>query len=73
MKIKLAMLERESGYLNRMVSAFGTKFADKLEIYTDNMALYATCHGTGSARSALTREDGSVLLAAADSTRLYLP
>ena len=48
-------------------------YADKLEIYTDNMALYSTYSGTGSARTALTREDGSVLLASADSTRLYLP
>lgn len=34
MKIKLAILEKDDRYLNRMVSVFGTKYADKLEIYS---------------------------------------
>lgn len=34
MKIKLAILERDTGYLNRIVSAFNTRYADKLEIYS---------------------------------------
>lgn len=34
MKIRLAILERDKGYLTRIVSAFGTKYADKLEIYS---------------------------------------
>mgnify|MGYP003295828500 CR=1 FL=1 len=34
MKIKLAILEKDTSYLNRLVSAFGTKYADKFEIYS---------------------------------------
>ena len=34
MKIKLAILEKDANYLNRMVSVFGTKYADKLEVYS---------------------------------------
>ncbi|MCI8465291.1 MAG: chromosome partitioning protein ParA [Lachnospiraceae bacterium] len=34
MKIKLALLEKDSRYLNRMVAAFNTKYADKFEIYS---------------------------------------
>lgn len=34
MKIKLAILENDSNYLNRMVVAFNTRYADKLEIYS---------------------------------------
>ena len=34
MKIKLAILESDVGYLNRIVSVFGSKYADKLEIYS---------------------------------------
>lgn len=34
MKIKLAILERDQSYLNRIVSTFSTKYADKLEIYS---------------------------------------
>lgn len=34
MKIRLAMLETDKLYLNRMVSVFNTKYADKLEIYS---------------------------------------
>ena len=34
MKIKLAILEKDRSYLARIVSAFGTKYADKFEIYS---------------------------------------
>lgn len=34
MKIKLAILEKDRSYLARIVSVFGTKYADKLEIYS---------------------------------------
>ena len=34
MKIKIALLERDKSYLTRIVSVFGTKYADKLEIYS---------------------------------------
>lgn len=34
MKIKIAILEKDRGYLTRIVSAFGTKYSDKFEIYS---------------------------------------
>lgn len=34
MKIKLAILEKDQGYLNRIVTAFSTKYADKFEVYS---------------------------------------
>lgn len=34
MKIKLALLEQDQGYLNRIAMVFSTKYADKLEIYS---------------------------------------
>lgn len=34
MRIRLAILENDGVYLNRIVSAFNTKYADKLEIYS---------------------------------------
>lgn len=34
MKIKVAILENDTSYLNRLVSVFSTKFVDKLEIYS---------------------------------------
>lgn len=34
MKIKLAILEKDRSYLTRIVSVFGTKYSDKLEIYS---------------------------------------
>ncbi len=34
MRIKLVILEKDSNYLNRIVSVFNTKYADKLEIYS---------------------------------------
>lgn len=34
MKIRLAILEKDSNYLNRIVAAFSTKYSDKFEIYS---------------------------------------
>lgn len=34
MKIKLAILEKDKSYLNRIATAFGSKYADKFEIYS---------------------------------------
>lgn len=34
MKIKLALLESDQNYMNRIVSAFNAKYSDKLEIYS---------------------------------------
>lgn len=34
MKIKLAILEKDLSYLNRIVNVFGTKYADKFQIYS---------------------------------------
>lgn len=34
MKIKLAILEKDKNYMQRIVSVFGTKYADKMEIYS---------------------------------------
>lgn len=44
MKIKLAILEKDQSYLNRIVAAFNTKYADKLEIYsfTDSSVALST-------------------------------
>ncbi len=44
MRIKLAILEKDQSYLNRIVSVFGTKYADKFQIYsfTDMEVAFAT-------------------------------
>lgn len=34
MKIKLAILEKDKGYLNRIVTAFEIKYSDKFEVYS---------------------------------------
>ena len=34
MKIKLAILEKDQGYLNRISTVFSTKYADKIELYS---------------------------------------
>ena len=33
MKVRLAILEKDRNYLNRIVSVFSTKYADRLEVY----------------------------------------
>lgn len=59
------------------VSAAGRYFAvltaDRLDIYTRDMALYSTLSGTHSARKVLLREDGSAILVATGTARLYVP
>ena len=44
MKIKLALLEQDTNYLTRIVTAFSTRYADKFEIYsfTDEQVAMAT-------------------------------
>lgn len=44
MKIRLAILEKDKGYLARIVSAFSARYADKLEIYsfTDDQVAMGT-------------------------------
>ncbi len=34
MRIKLAILEKDQSYLNRIVAVFSTKYAEKFEIYS---------------------------------------
>ncbi len=34
MKIKLAILEKDKSYLNKIVSVFGTKYSEKFEVYS---------------------------------------
>lgn len=34
MKIKLAIIEKDKNYLNRIISVFNTKYSDKFEIYS---------------------------------------
>lgn len=41
MKIKLALLDNDANYLNRLVVAFNTKYSDKFEIYSFTDAEYA--------------------------------
>ena len=47
MKIKLAILEKDSVYLSRIVSVFGSKYADKFEIYsfTDQAVALSNLNG----------------------------
>ena len=42
-------------------------------IYTEELEVYAQLEGTGAARSALMRADGSVLLLSSQNARLFLP
>ncbi|WP_316608183.1 chromosome partitioning protein ParA [uncultured Ruminococcus sp.] len=48
MKIKLAILEKDIGYLNRIVSVFNQKYADKIQVYsfTTPEVTYKTLHDT---------------------------
>ena len=48
-------------------------YTDSLVIYNQDLQVYATLKGTGYAREALVRSDGSALLIAAESARLFLP
>ena len=52
---------------------FGVLTADRLDIYTDDLTLYATLADTQGARSISLREDGTALLANSEQAWLYLP
>ena len=53
--------------------AVAVLYADRLSVYNQDLQTYATLQGTGDARSALMRSDGSVLLLSAGSASLFLP
>ena len=48
MKIKLAILEKDQSYLQRIISVFSTKYSDKFQIYsfTNEEAAYSTLSDT---------------------------
>ena len=48
-------------------------FSGHLDIYDENLHLYATVENTDSTRNVLMRSDGSVMCVGAGSARLYLP
>ena len=52
---------------------FGVLTADRLDIYTDDLTLYASLADTQGARSVSLREDGTALLANSEHAWLYLP
>ena len=47
--------------------------ADRLDIYDQDLSVYHSLEGTRSARKAIQRSDGSVLLIGSDTARVYLP
>ena len=47
--------------------------ADRLDIYTQDLDLYATLNGTNRAKKVLMREDGTALLIGHDTAHLYVP
>ncbi|MCD7927306.1 MAG: DUF5711 family protein [Oscillospiraceae bacterium] len=47
--------------------------ANRLDIYTKDLSLYASLEGTENARTAVMRSDGSVFLIRSDSAQLYVP
>ena len=47
--------------------------ADRLDIYTSDLAPYATLTGTGGARKVLMRGDGTALLLNGSTAQLYIP
>ena len=52
---------------------FAVLTADRLDIYTQDMTLYSSLEGTQNARKVLLREDGSAILIASETARLYVP
>lgn len=48
-------------------------YADRLAVYNPDLQPYATLQGTGDAREALMRPDGSALLLSSGSASLFLP
>ena len=59
------------------ISAAGRYLAvltgDRLDIYTSELELYNTLHGTQGARTVLLMPDGSAILISADSAGFYIP
>lgn len=47
--------------------------ADRLDIYTQDLALYSSLEGTSGARRVLMGDDGSALLIGSETAYLYLP
>lgn len=47
--------------------------ADRLDIYTSDFQLYNTLSGTQGARKVLMRSDGTAMLIAGETARLYIP
>lgn len=47
--------------------------ADRLDVYTKDLSLYASLEGTQGARSAVQRDDGSVFLLTGETARLFIP
>ncbi|MEG2455186.1 MAG: DUF5711 family protein, partial [Oscillospiraceae bacterium] len=47
--------------------------ADRLDIYTKDLTLYASLEGTQSARKVVMRPDGTALLVGSESVRVYIP
>ena len=52
---------------------FAVLTADRLDIYTQDMTLYSSLEGTQNARKVLLREDGTAMLIASETARLYVP
>ena len=48
-------------------------YLDRLVVYNRDLQVYASLNGTGYAREALMRPDGSVLLLGSESAKLFLP
>ena len=48
-------------------------YTDKVVVYNQDLQVYASLNGTGSAREVLTRTDGSALLLSSDSASLFVP
>ena len=51
----------------------GVLTADRLDIYTRDLALYSSLEGTSGARRVLMRADGSAMLIGSETAYLYLP
>lgn len=47
--------------------------ADRLDIYTADLTLYASLEGTQGARKVLQRSDGTAMLIGSNTARLYIP
>lgn len=58
MKIKLAILDKDKGYLARIVSVFGTKYSDKFELYSFTESSVAMSALNSSKIDVLLANDG---------------